>query len=193
MLRVLGDSEDLAGQWGSKTHSVTSNQQEMLLRSLLMMVCTPVSSCPRRARLPCARLARSPLTEEVGVCPYGHCEAVSWLVDAEEEHGHILGGRDAPSAETTGTQVHIALWRGKGVVLGARELLSLEDPAVEDLQECRGTADAGSEAGRGTHTGALLHSLFFLSLKAPTVCTFSHACLFHDSLVIEAPTTMVFW
>lgn len=56
-------------------------------------------------------------------------------MDPEEDHGHILGGSDAPSAETTLTEIYVPLTRGERMILGAGELLSLENPTIKYLQE----------------------------------------------------------
>lgn len=54
-------------------------------------------------------------------------------MDPEEDHGHVLGGSDAPSAKTTLTEVCVPLGCGERVILGTGELLPLENPAIKDL------------------------------------------------------------
>lgn len=54
-------------------------------------------------------------------------------MDPEENHGHILGGSNAPWAETTLTEVCVPISGGDRMILGAGEFLPLEDPAIEYL------------------------------------------------------------
>ena len=75
----------------------------------------------------------SPLTEEVRLCLHGYCESISWLMDPEEDHGHILGWSDGPSAQTTLTEIYIPLCRGERVILGTGEFLPLENPTIKYL------------------------------------------------------------
>lgn len=56
--------------------------------------------------------------KEVGVRGYGYRESISWFLDPEEDHGHILGGSDAPSAKTTLTEIYIPLSCGERMILG---------------------------------------------------------------------------
>ena len=61
-------------------------------------------------------------------------EATVGAVNAEEDHGYVLGGQDGASRCAGGAVVSVALAEGQWVVLAARELLSLQDPTVEYLQ-----------------------------------------------------------
>lgn len=73
--------------------------------------------------------------EEVRLCLHRYCESVSWLMDPEEDHGHVLGGSDAPSAQTTVTEIYVPLSGGEGVILGTGEFLPLENPTIKYLQD----------------------------------------------------------
>lgn len=73
--------------------------------------------------------------KEVGVRGYGYRESISWFMDPEEYHGHILGGSDAPSAKTTLTEIYIPLSCGERMILGTGELFPLENPTIKYLQE----------------------------------------------------------
>lgn len=54
-------------------------------------------------------------------------------MDPEEDHGHVLGGSDAPSAKTTLTEIYVPLSCGERVVLGTGELLPFENPTIKYL------------------------------------------------------------
>ena len=54
-------------------------------------------------------------------------------MDPEEDHGHVLGGSDAPSAKTTLTEIYVPLSRGERVILGTGEFLPLENPTIKYL------------------------------------------------------------
>lgn len=54
-------------------------------------------------------------------------------MDPEEDHGHVLGGSDAPSAKTTLTEIYVPLSHGERVILGTGELLPLENPTIKYL------------------------------------------------------------
>lgn len=56
-------------------------------------------------------------------------------MDPEEDHGHILGRSDAPSAKTTLTKIYVPLGCGDRMILGTGELLPLENPTIKYLQE----------------------------------------------------------
>jgi len=73
------------------------------------------------------------LTERVDVLPDRQGEAAAGVVDAEEDHGHVLGGAHASPQRARVAVVHVALVQRQRVVLGAGELLSLHHPAVEHL------------------------------------------------------------
>lgn len=73
--------------------------------------------------------------KEVGVCSYGYCESISWLMDPEEDHGYILGGSDAPFAKTSLTEIYVPFCCGERMILGTGELLSFENPTIKYLQE----------------------------------------------------------
>lgn len=74
-----------------------------------------------------------PLTKEVGVHGYGYRESISWFMDPEEDHGHILGESDAPSAKTTLTEICIPLSCGERMILRTVELFFLENPTIKYL------------------------------------------------------------
>lgn len=54
-------------------------------------------------------------------------------MDPEEDHGHILGRSDAPSAKTTLTKIYVPLGCGDRMILGTGELLPLENPTIKYL------------------------------------------------------------
>lgn len=83
--------------------------------------------------------------KEVGICLYGYCKSVSWLTNPEEDHGHILGGSDAPSAKTTVTEIYVPLSCGERMILGTGELLPLENPTIKYLQEVAALAVDGDQ------------------------------------------------
>lgn len=87
---------------------------------------------PSRCRLPTWKRG-NPLTKEVGICPYAEGESVSWFMNPEEDHGHILGRSDAPSAQTTVTEIYVPLSCGERMILGTGELLPLENPTIKYL------------------------------------------------------------
>lgn len=73
--------------------------------------------------------------KEVGICLYGEGESISWFMNPEEDHGHILGRSDAPSAKTTVTEIYVSLSCGERMILGTGELLPLKNPTIKYLQE----------------------------------------------------------
>lgn len=61
-------------------------------------------------------------------------EAAVGALNAEEDHGDVLRGAAGGSWGCGGAVVCVALVHGKLVVLAAGELLSLQKPAIKDLQ-----------------------------------------------------------
>lgn len=75
------------------------------------------------------------LTKRVDVLPDGEREAAASTVDAEEDHGNILGGAHGAARHAGVAVVHVALAQRQRVVLAAGELLPLHHPAVKHLHE----------------------------------------------------------
>lgn len=67
----------------------------------------------------------------------GEAEATLGAVDAEKDHGNVLGGSRDDRLGWGGAVVCVALVWEKWVIIAAGELLSLQNPAVENLQEER--------------------------------------------------------
>lgn len=67
--------------------------------------------------------------------PDGEREAAASAVDAEEDHGNILGGAHGAAWHAGVAIVHVALAQRQWVVLAAGELLPLHHPAVKHLHE----------------------------------------------------------
>jgi len=73
------------------------------------------------------------LTEGVVLLLDGEGEAAVGAVNAEEDHGDVLGGPAGAPWCVGGAVVRVALLQGQRVVLGAGELVSLQDPAIKYL------------------------------------------------------------
>lgn len=54
-------------------------------------------------------------------------------MNPEEDHGHVLGRSDAPSAKTTVTEIYVPLSCGERMILGTGKLLPLENPTIKYL------------------------------------------------------------
>ena len=54
-------------------------------------------------------------------------------MDPEEDHGHVLGRSDAPSAKPTVTEIYVPLSGGERMILGTGEFLPLENPTIKHL------------------------------------------------------------
>lgn len=75
------------------------------------------------------------LTEGVVELLDGQREAAVGALDAEEDHGDVLGGATGGGGSGGGAVVGVALVHRQLVVLPAGELLSLQNPAVKHLPE----------------------------------------------------------
>lgn len=73
------------------------------------------------------------LTERIYVFPDYQGKAAACVVNAEEDHGHVLRGAHASPQGSWVAVIHIALVQGQRVVLGAGELLSFHHPAIKHL------------------------------------------------------------
>lgn len=62
-------------------------------------------------------------------------EAAVRAVDAKEDHGNVLRGPGGDRLRCGGAIVRVALVWKKRVIIAAGELLSLQNPAVKNLQE----------------------------------------------------------
>lgn len=90
------------------------------------------------------------LTEGVVELLDGQGEAAVGALDAEEDHGDVLGGAAGGGASRGGAVVCVALVHGQLVVLPAGELLSLQNPAVKHLPQ-----------GEMNNRGLIFFFLFF--------------------------------
>lgn len=73
------------------------------------------------------------LTERIDVFPDRQREAAAGVVDAEEDHGHVLRRAHASPQRARVAVIHVALVEGQWVILGAGELFSFHHPAVKHL------------------------------------------------------------
>lgn len=79
----------------------------------------------------CARA----LTKRVDEFAECYCEAASWLVESEEQHGDILRWPCDWSRRSGFAVIGIALVERKKMVLCAGKLLALHNPAIKYLEE----------------------------------------------------------
>lgn len=73
------------------------------------------------------------LTEGMNMFPDCQGKAAASVVNAEEDHGHVLRGAHASLQGSGVAVIHIALVQRQRVVLGAGELLSFHHPAIKHL------------------------------------------------------------
>lgn len=81
----------------------------------------------------CSYECGSLLTERVDVFPDSEGEAAASIVNAEEDHSHVLRGAHSSPQWSRVTVIHIALVQRQRVILRAGELFSFHHPAVKHL------------------------------------------------------------
>ncbi len=77
------------------------------------------------------------LTERIDVFSDCEREAAACVVNAKEDHGHVLRGAHASPRRSRVAEVHVAFVQRQRVILGAGELLAFHHPAVKHLQGTR--------------------------------------------------------
>lgn len=75
------------------------------------------------------------LTERVDEFAECYCEAASWLMESEEQHGDILRWPCDWSRHSGFAVIRITLVQRKKMVLCAGKLLALHNPAIKYLQD----------------------------------------------------------